>query len=173
VDYSEDSLDGAQKGWERLMSAVRLTRDRLFTAPEGEAGERIRSVLEETRRSFDAAMDDDFNAPIAIAALQNLTREVNTLLLASDQPVGKSTLAAIDSLYSELGGKVLGLIPATEGTASANVQRETGMVKLLIELRQQAREQKQWATSDSIRNRLSELGVVLEDRADGTGWHFE
>jgi len=173
VDYSADALDSAQKGWERLMSAVRLTRDRLLIAPDGDDGERIRAVLDETRRAFNEALDDDFNAPIGVAALQNLTREVNTLLLTGDQPVGKNTLAAIDALYTELGGNVLGVIPATESAANADAKREEGMVKLLIELRQQAREQKQWATSDSIRNRLSELGVVLEDRAEGTGWHFE
>ncbi|MHB8630169.1 MAG: cysteine--tRNA ligase [Aggregatilineales bacterium] len=170
VDYSSDALDSAQKGWERLMNAVRLTRDRLPTAPAGDDGARFRETLDETRRKFNEALDDDFNAPIALAALQTLTREVNTLLNGGES-IGQNTLAAIDALYTELGGAVLGLVPAAEST-NTDVQREAGLIRLLIELRQQAREQKQWALSDQIRARLADLGVVIEDRADSTGWRI-
>ena len=170
VDYSPDSLDAAQKGWERLMNAVRLTREKVLHAPAGDDGARFLEVLADTRRKFDEAIDDDFNAPIAVATLQNLTREVNTLL-NSDQPVGQNVLTAIDTLYGELGGTVLGIIPAAE-QISNDGEREAGLIRLLLGLRTQAREQKQWALSDQIRNQLAELGVQIEDRADMTSWRI-
>jgi cysteinyl-tRNA synthetase len=170
VDYSPDSLDAAQKGWERLMNAVRLTREKVLTAPAGDEGDRFLEVMADTRRKFNEALDDDFNAPIAVATLQNLTREVNTLL-NSGQAVGKNTLAAIDALYGELGGTVLGIIPANEAISNDG-KRESGLIQLLIGLRKQARDQKQWALSDQIRNQLAELGVQIEDRADMTSWRI-
>ncbi|MCC7451250.1 MAG: cysteine--tRNA ligase [Anaerolineae bacterium] len=172
IDYSDDALQGAQKGWERLMSAVRLTRDKLRNAPDGDAGQAFQAVLDEHRQKFIDAMDDDFNAPIALATLQTLTGEVNKLL-NSGEPVGKPTLQAIDNLYNDLGGQVLGIVPAVEAAASSDGQREDGLIKLLITLRQQARTQKQYAVSDQIRDQLKALGVTLEDRPDGTSYRID
>jgi len=167
VDYSDDSLSAAEKGLERLLSAVRLTREKLKTAPEGDAGNHFVATLDDARKRFTEAMEDDFNAPIAMATLQTLTRDVNTLL-NSDEPVGKATLEQIHTLYTDLGGTVLGIVPEAETAGAANAQREAGLINLLIDLRKKARADKQWAISDQIRDQLTALGVVLEDRADGT-----
>jgi cysteinyl-tRNA synthetase len=113
-------------------------------------------------------MDDDFNTPRAMAVLQDLTREVNTLL-NSDATVGLSVLNAINETYAELGGGVLGLIP-TADTTSSNGQREAGLIELLIDMRARARASKNYAESDRIRDELAKLGVILEDRATGTVW---
>lgn len=167
VDYSEDSLGAAEKGWERLMAAVRLNRQRLQDAKPGTGGAGFRATIEDAQKKFTEAMDDDFNAPIALATLQTFTREVNTLL-NSGETVGQETLQAIDAFYSDYGGSVLGIIPTVEMTGGADAQREAGLVNMLIDLRKQARVNKQYAVSDQIRDRLLELGVVLEDRAEGT-----
>lgn len=171
VDYSEDSLTAAEKGWERLMGAVRLTREKLRTAPDSEANLSFKAVLDDHKEQFLTAMDDDFNMPIAVSVLQNLTTEVNKLL-NSGEDVGKAALLAIESLYNELGGQVLGIIPTSEAT-SANAAREDGLIRLLIDLRQQSRAEKQFARADQIRNQLKALGVALEDRAEGTIYKFE
>jgi cysteinyl-tRNA synthetase len=114
-------------------------------------------------------MDDDFNTPKAIAQLQELTREVNTLL-NSGSPVGKAALEAIIATYNELGGDVLGIIPAAEAGGGANAEREAGLIKLIVEARQAARKAKNWAESDRLRDALAALDVIVEDRADGTVW---
>ncbi len=171
VDYSADALAAAGKGWERLMSAVRLTRERLATAPAGDAGSRFMATLDDTRRNVIEALEDDFNAPIAVAALQMLTREVNTLLNSSE-PVGRPTLEAIEKLYTDIGGTVLGLIPAAEVGSGSDAQREVKLIQMLIDMRQKARADKQWALSDQIRGQLADLGVILEDRADTTVWRI-
>ena len=114
-------------------------------------------------------MDDDFNSPKAIAILQDLTRDVNTLL-NSGTIVGKSTLEAINTVYNELGSDVLGIIPAVDSVGAANGQREADLIQILIDLRNQARKSKNVAESDRIRDDLAKVGVTLEDRADGTIW---
>jgi cysteinyl-tRNA synthetase len=172
IDYSDDALVAAQKGWERLMTAVRLTREMLRSAPDSTVGSEIQATLDEHRKKFIEAMDDDFNMPIALATLQNLTGEVNKLLNGGEV-IGKKALEAIDKTYSELGGQVLGIIPAGEVGVSSNGQREDGLIRLLIGLRKQSRDDKQYARADEIRQQLKALGVTLEDRADGTIYKVE
>jgi cysteinyl-tRNA synthetase len=172
VVFSEEALDAARKGWERIYGAVRLTREKLRVAETGERGAAFLEVLEVTRQKFIAALDDDFNAPGGIAALHDLTREVNTLL-NSGQPVGWSVLEAIDATYRELGGSVLGIVPdEAAGTDHASAEREEGLIRLLVAMRAEARAGRDFATADRIRDQLATLGVVLEDRADGTVWRL-
>jgi cysteinyl-tRNA synthetase len=97
-------------------------------------------------------------------------REVNTLL-NSERPTTRATLQAIDELYRTLGGAVLGLIPdqlpeSTEGGLEAQ------LMELIIRLRAEARARKDWATADAIRAELAKLGIVLEDRPEGTTWRI-
>ncbi len=169
IDFTEESILAATRGWERLMGAVRLTRERLRTAQaESDGAAVFTPTLETYKARFIEAMDDDFNTPMAIAALQELTREVN-ILLNSGKEVDRATLEAIDDLYRQLGGQVLGLVPDEE-MQSASAEREQGLIRLLVELRNQARAQKQYQTADQIRDRLAGLGVTLEDRPEGTTW---
>ena len=172
VDYSEDSMEALKAGWERLYGAVRLTRQMMKHAPEGSAGDAFLSRLEKAKTDFIDRMDDDFNTPQAIAVLQELTRDVNTLL-NSDEEVGLTVLEAINDLYNELGGDILGIIPQTDAGSGANEARESALIQMLIDMRKSARANKDYAESDRIRDELAEIGVILEDRADGTVWKVQ
>ncbi len=169
IDYVDDALQGAERGWERMMNAVRLTRRAMNTAPQSGDGNAILDVVRQTRADFFAAMDDDFNTPRAIAALQELTREANSLL-NSGVNAGLDVLNEINGTFSELGGKILGIIPDKEAAVGHNSNREAALIELIISMRAQARAAKNWAESDRLRDALAKLGVVLEDRADGTLW---
>ncbi|MDX1664539.1 MAG: cysteine--tRNA ligase [Candidatus Promineifilaceae bacterium] len=168
MDFTEAALGAAERGWERLWGAVRLTRERLRTAEAGEADDDVLAMLDDYRRQFEEKMNDDFNAPGALGILHNLTREINAVL-NEEQPQSQETLAAIDALYRELGGDVLGIIPE-EATGGASAKREVALLRLLVSLRDEARANRDWETADRIRDQLSEAGVTLEDRADGTIW---
>jgi cysteinyl-tRNA synthetase len=168
IDISDEAVEAANKGWQRVWGAVSLVREQLRRAAPGEASVEATSLLEAARQQFVERMDDDFNAPGALAVLQDLTRQVNALINERG-PQTQGTLAAIDALFRELGGEVLGIVPERE-EGQADAAREDGLVRLLIDLRAQARAGKDWATADVIRNRLKELGIALEDRADGTIW---
>jgi cysteinyl-tRNA synthetase len=168
VDFSQAALETSQKGWERLLNAVQLVQFARRGAPESDESAGFQAVLDEYEGQFVEAMDDDFNAPKALGVLQGLTREVNTLL-NDDVQVGIPTLDAIESVYSRLGGEVLGVIPADVAAAGGdNPERLDGLIQLLIEMREEARQAKEYARADQIRDRLADLGIVLEDRPDGT-----
>ena len=174
ADFSEEALGAAGRGLERLTSTVGLVQDRLRDAKGDLVDADWRAKLDEAKAHFEEAMDDDFNTPRAIATLFDLSREVNTVL-NSEQPVSRVTLEAINSLYQKLGGEVLGLrfmVGATSGVSQAGSQLVDGLVRMLIDMRQEARQARNWAQADAIRDRLSALGVALEDGAEGTRWRL-
>ena len=127
------------------------------------------------RDKFLAAMDDDFNTAIAIASLYDYVRVVNKFIdphgLEAKKPAAElETLDAMMLTLRELTG-VLGLFltppPQTGGADEGLVAK---LMELVIEIRANARKAKDFATADLVRNKLTEAGVVLEDRPDGTGW---
>ena len=92
-------------------------------------------------------------------------------MINSGQAVSRATLETIDDTYRTLGGDVLGIIPneiSGQGEASAGLEED--LVGILIEIRAAARKNKDYATSDAIRDQLAEIGITLEDKPDGTVW---
>ncbi|MGH2592437.1 MAG: cysteine--tRNA ligase, partial [Anaerolineae bacterium] len=170
IDFSDAALEAAAKGVERLLGPVRLVRDRLRTAAESADAAEFANALDEHRAAFVEVMDDNFNAPAGLGVLSKLTTDVNTLL-NSGSPIGRSTLEAIDTTYRDLGGRVLGVIPdAFESDADLDVL--DGLVRMLIDMRAEARASKDFARADAIRQQLAEVGVALEDGRDGTIWRL-
>ena len=152
--------------------ALKRMRTALKPAEEGSSGasEDVRSILEQqilkTRNGFLKTMDDDFNTAGALGHLFDLVRTINQ---SRDAGAVNDELKTGQDVLCELTG-VLGLRldePTTNGE-SANP-----FIDLLIELRQNLRDQKQWEMSDLIRDRLEKLGVSIEDGKQGTSWHWK
>jgi cysteinyl-tRNA synthetase len=139
--------------------------------PSGTADLSYITELDPHRNAFTEAMSDDFNTPQAIAALFDFNKEVNTLL-DSNQPLGRGTLAAIDGLYRDLGGKVLGIIPDSL-TQDIGGDLVEGLMDIILDIRQRYREAKEWTQADALRRRLTELGVAIDDGSDGSTWRVE
>ncbi len=175
TDFSREALEAAHRGLERLYGTVGLVREGLRHAPDEDPDPDWTARVEEYRHRFLEAMEDDFNTPQALAALFDLSREVNTLLggsqTAGAKRAGRGTLTAIDRLYRELGGEVLGIVPDNL-TQEVGGELVEGLLRLLIDLRQEARQARDWARADAIRNRLAGLGIALEDGPEGTRWRL-
>jgi len=173
IDYSEEALIAAKGGWERLYNALHLVRQKMQTAPESSGeGNSFDAVIKTMRDAFTETMDDDFNAPRAVAAMQDFTREVNTLL-NNGTNIGLPVLSSIQDVYQQLGGDVLGLMPKGDVVDGRRAEREAALIEMLITMRAQARAAKNYAESDRIRQELAKVGVLLDDRADGTLWRVE
>ena len=170
LDFSETALQAANKGLERLHGAVQSVRERLSWAESGDLGEAFAATLEQHKKRFLEGMNDDFNTAAAIGVLFDLTREVNTLL-DSGEEISREALAAIDDLYRELGGDILGVIPE-EFPEERALGLEEDLIELLIESRQKLREANRWDLADGIRGRLAELSIALEDTSEGTRWRI-
>ena len=163
LSYSDDIVDAAERGLDRLRSALK-------PAPTGAPGAPTvtLSALDEqsgtTRQGFCEAMDDDFNTSGALATLFELVRTINT---ARDAGATDAELKPGQDTLLELTG-VLGLRLTEKKSVSGAADK---FIDLLVEIRNEARKQKNWAMSDLIRDRLKELGVAIEDSKDGTTWH--
>jgi cysteinyl-tRNA synthetase len=131
--------------------------------------------LDDHKARFEQAMNDDFNTPRAIATLFDLSRDTNTLL-NSGAAVTQATLEAIDDLYQVLGGDALGIrfdAQAADSPAQADSDLVDGLVRMLIDMRQQARQARDWATADAIRDQLAAMSISLEDGPEGTRWRLD
>jgi cysteinyl-tRNA synthetase len=161
--FNEETQDAAEKSLERLKSAFRPASASAKGLPAGSAAELV-TQAESTQQSFTDAMDDDFNTPLAIAALHELVKAINS---ARDQGATDDQLKPAQATLRELTG-VLGLrLQEKQGSGDADK-----FVDLLVEVRSEARKQKLWAFSDLIRDKLKELGVTIEDSKDGTTWRY-
>ena len=155
LNYSDENLNQGRAALERLYTALRGVD--VVPAAGGE----------EFVARFRQAMDDDFNTPEAYSVLFELAREVNRL-----KGEGSAHAAGLAGRLRELAG-VLGLLtqdPEAFFQGSAGADDEVAEIEALIKARNDARAAKDWPAADAARNRLNELGIVLEDGPQGTSW---
>ncbi len=166
LDFSDEAVQGAQAGLEKLLNTLRNAQ-----AEAGKPGSgRTPGIdLAAVKKRFLEAMDDDFNTPQAIAVLFDFSRDLNhELSTGTTDPV---FLTDARKLLTELAGTVLGVIPETTRTgADADGKLEAGLIELLIEIRSEIRKQKLWNISDLIRDGLTKIGIAIEDKKEGTTW---
>ena len=176
--FSEESLKDAEQGYERWKtfcesSAHLLGADmpRLTEAPRRAVEDAIQdSGFESFVARFVEALDDDFNSAGAFAAVHEVVREGNRLLETAQHGDEAARGQLIESVGAFLEmTNVLGFTFETEAAGSELV---AGLVEYLIELRQQAREEKAFARADEIRDRLVALGVAIEDTPAGARWRL-
>jgi cysteinyl-tRNA synthetase len=119
------------------------------------------------RRLFLEALNEDLNTPQAIAVLFDLAREGNQVLAAGG--ITEAARAEITAFLDVHAAGILGLA-AGDDRPQGTSRTADDLVGLLITLRNEARARKDWATADAVRNGLTALGIVLEDKKDGTVW---
>jgi len=157
LNYDDEHLDNARGALSRFYTAMRGLPEVEEAADAGGYAER-----------FSAAMDDDFNTPEALAVLFDLAREINR--------VRESDLSQADALAQELKrlGAVLGILQDDPERYLQGGAGDDGLsddeIDALIQQRQTAKAEKNWADADRIRDELSSAGIVLEDSAQGTSW---
>lgn len=170
LDFSNEALDAADKGLERLYNTIKNLREQIDSAKDGQIPRGIYEKLEQYKKAFLEAMDEDINTPGAIAALFDLSKEVNTLLNSS-QEISKKCLVDIDNFYQELAGNILGIIPKSfESEQKGEADVLDNVMRVIIDTRNELRKAKHWQLSDFIRNKLSEIGIALDDKPDSTAW---
>src|SRR5688572_10485582 len=161
--FNEETQDAAEKSLERLKGALR-SASTSAKALSTEAASALATQAETTKQSFTNAMDDDFNTPLALAALYELVKAINT---ARDGAANDEQLQPATSTLRELTN-VFGLRLAEKKGSN----EQEAQVNALIAERNEARRQKQWARSDQIRDQLREMGVTIEDTKEGTTWRW-
>ena len=164
LDFSDEAIDAAASGLARLTNTLHHLSERIGQGRPETPAPAI--DLAPYKSAFLDAMNDDFNTPQAIAVLFDLSREVNAHL-SRNESLDADSMRGIVALYEDLGGQILGI---KFREASTNQSLEDGLMKLILELRDELRRQKLWGLSDKIRESLNGLGIVLEDKKDGSSW---
>ncbi|MEE9488257.1 MAG: cysteine--tRNA ligase [Candidatus Brocadiales bacterium] len=170
LDYSDNALDAAAAGLEHLLIPVAAVKERLRHANEKPAEETILKKVEECKKRFIEAMDDDFNTAEGLGTLFQFSREVNTIL-NSGQEISLKALQEIDALYKTFGGDVLGVITERPQQKTGDDARgEEALIKVLVDTRENLRKAEQWQLADQVRDKIAELGIILEDTSEGVKW---
>ncbi|MHB1049130.1 MAG: cysteine--tRNA ligase [Bacteroidota bacterium] len=164
LDFSEQAIDAAAKGFEKLTAARVRLRNEISKQRKG--SKEFITSFDEYRKRFFEAMDDDFNAPLAIGVLFELVRETNDLLNDAAN-ASHSFLTSVEQFLTLATEEILGLsVQSNAGGSSVEPQ----LMELLIAIRNDARKNKNFAISDKIRDDLKAAGIVLEDGKEGTTW---
>ena len=161
LDFSNEALQASEKGLDRLMRAVQTLSK---IEPKG-----VSTVdLSDLELRYFEAMNDDLNTPIAISVLFDWVKIINQLH-DGQQSINSADLERLISLVNEIVFETLGL--KDEKVEQSN-DLVSPLVEMLIEVRSEAKANKDWATSDLIRDRLAAIGVQIKDRKDGCDWEI-
>jgi cysteinyl-tRNA synthetase len=160
LDFSNEALQAAEKGMKKLLAGAETLRELKVSAS---APSQNAANIE--KDCFDA-MNDDFNSPMAIASLFEAVRVINSLK-AGDGLIQSDDKQSLERLMFTFTQEVLGIISDESAGDQGLVD---GLMQTIIELRQEARQRKDYATSDLIRNRLNDLKIDLKDGKEGTNW---
>ncbi|MGC8864309.1 MAG: cysteine--tRNA ligase [Bacteroidales bacterium] len=161
LDFSNEALQAAEKGYKRLMEAWH-SLNYLTPAPASTFD------VKKLRSDCFEAMNDDFNTPVVIAHLFEGVKVINSVKAGAEQ-LSAEDLQLLKDTFRTFIFDILGLL---DEKSSDNSQLTEQLVHLLIEIRLEARARKDWATSDRIRDRLKEIGIQLKDGKEGTEWSY-
>ena len=161
LEFSDEMVTDAGQGFRRIEGFIARGLEALGVDAIG-ADPSSRS------QAFDAAMDDDVNTPQAIAVIHGVVREGNAALAEGNSAVVRSSVVSVISMLD-----VLGLDPATwksAGSDSRLTDAVDGLVRVALDQRQAARDRKDYAAADAIRDQLTAMGIAIEDTPDGARW---
>jgi cysteinyl-tRNA synthetase len=162
IDFSNEALQAAEKGFQKLMKAIESLSK---LKPSDHSNVDISKLKEKCYE----ALDDDLNSPVLLSHLFEGVRIVNSIIDGSEK-IDASGLESLKELFNTFVFEILGL---KDESALIGDDKLTGeLMKIIIELRQTAKINKDWSTSDKIRNELNNIGVKLKDKKDGADWEI-
>jgi cysteinyl-tRNA synthetase len=161
LNFSDDLLESAEKGLEKIYNLVQ----RIESIKPSQASGLNSFENERYLFAFERAMDDNFNTPQALAAIYDFTRDFNKFISKNDQ-ISEEVINVAKNFLTATLTNVLGIKLFSENQQIDS--KEDDLVKLFIELRTKAKQEKNYTLADDIRSKLNEIGVTLEDSKAGT-----
>lgn len=165
LDFSNEALQSAEKGLQRLLQ-VKPALERIRPSAQSQVSETLREIGEKCYQ----AMDDDFNTPVLISHLFELAKLINA---GTDNKAGFSSedISTARKLYGDFVQEILGLdFPVSDDKMA---DRISAVMDVVLEIRAQAKANKDWATSDLIRDRLKKTGITVMDGKEGATWKLD
>lgn len=170
LDFSDARLDEAATSLNRLKNALDNLKELAKNTTDAESGEELIAKAKQCKQNFFEAMDDDFNTALAIANMFDLSKEIN--IYYNEVTSGKVACSkvAVDTaldVFSEMAD-IIGILEDDDNSADDGLV--DNLMNLIIDIRQNARKNKDWATADKIRDELKNIGITLEDSPTGVRW---
>ena len=170
LDFSDARLNEATSSLNRLTNALDNLKE--LEKMEGAGVDlKLLETAEAAKLNFIDAMEDDFNTSLAIANMFDLAKEINIYynkVVNNETEVNPEMAAKVHEIYKTMAS-IIGIFEDEEST-DGSAELVNGLVDLIIEIRQDARANKDWATADKIRDSLKALGITLEDSPKGVRW---
>jgi cysteinyl-tRNA synthetase len=163
VDFSNEALQAAEKGLQKLMKAIE-TLNKIKPSPTSTID------VDALKNKCYAALDDDLNSPIVLSHLFEGVKFINSVADGTEK-IDASGLESLKELFNTFAFEILGLKNETSGNGDEKLTDE--LMKIIIDLRQSAKNNKDWQASDKIRNKLKNAGINLKDLKDGAEWERE
>ena len=179
LDFDDQKLAAAAKSLGRIHNTYATVAEKCARLAENSGsddgkGAALLRICDEARAKVIAAMDDDFNAALALAALFDVCKEVNSMVNARDfrgDAATKAGLKAVLAFFEEMNAIFDVVVPKTERQEDNGLAED--LLAMVMTLRTNARKNKDWAAADFIRDELKKLGIVIEDTAEGPRWKRE
>jgi len=170
LDFSDARLDEAATSLNRLKNALDNLKELAKNTTDATSGEELIAKAKQCKQNFFEAMDDDFNTALAIANMFDLSKEIN--IYYNEVTSGKVACSkvAVDTaldVFSEMAD-IIGILEDDDNSADDGLV--DNLMNLIIDIRQNARKNKDWATADKIRDELKNIGITLEDSPTGVRW---
>ena len=163
LDFSNEALQASEKGYARLIAAIKLL-DTLKTSASSTS-----NIKELEKNCFDA-MNDDFNAPILLANLFEGSRIINSVN-DSKETITETDLDLLKKIMQDFTFDVLGL--KSENSNSSSDKALQGVMEIILDIRKDVKEKKDFAASDKLRDDLTKLNITIKDTKDGAVWNIE
>jgi len=160
LDFSNDALQAAEKGLQRLLAAQQTLQ---LLKPSDKSTVEVAKLMADST----AALNDDLNTAVVLAVLSEWIKNINSVK-AGTESLTAADLETLRADFATVAGGILGI--KDEAQAAANDNLTGGLMNLILDLRKQAKANKDFATSDSIRNQLQALGITVKDTKDGAEW---
>lgn len=163
LDFSNEALQASEKGLTRLMKAME-TLKKLKTADTSTVN------VEQLRTKCYEALDDDLNSPVLLSHLFDGVKYINSIKEGTET-ISIKDLEAMKDLFATLVFEILGLKDESAGQANSKLTGD--LINMILNMRQDAKNRKDFSSSDKIREELIKLGITIKDRKDGADWELE
>ena len=170
IDFSNNELEQAKSGLERIDNAVERLREKIKSGAVagGDDLAGLKDLLKETEKRFIQAMDDDFNTAQGIGVIFELIKEINKY--TEVEKISEEGLKSLQMAYDYIENIMENVFGVTLKSQENIGNLTADLVEFLLEIRRKARAEKNWALSDEIRDRLGEMGIKIKDGKDKTIW---
>lgn len=166
LDFSNEALQASEKGLKKLIEGIKTLNN---IEPSQESSFNVSEFLTLIEDECKKAMDDDFNSPIVIAQLFDGVRFINQIK-DGQHKIDKTHLKRLQKLFNDFVFAILGLRDESDDLSNNSID---GLMDLMFSLRANAKTNKDFATSDKIRDELAKLGIIVKDTKEGASWNKE